>query len=306
MENNEKKSSSKKPVQEREVIRISKEDAEKAPAKKAAPAKKVVKQAESEVKEVKAKAVQPKAAPVAAPVPEPAPAPQAVPEPQAAPGKSSIPWRVGAFVSWALGIAGMVMAIIMLMEGNERLLFVGIGVAAVACIVGALLWKKANRISPCKVKQDGSAKSKILTFLWNQMGVVATFIIFLPIGLFLFLKSDKLTAKGKRWASIITAALVLVVGAAAYDYNAPVAEVSAPVSVEQLEEQAAAGEVEIPDNLTGALTDDAYWTRYGYAYHFDPNCRAIVRSLTIYAGTLADAIEAKKLTPCSFCAGGGQ
>lgn len=288
---NEKKSTAKKPLPEREFVQVG-----KSATTPRSTTKKTVDDAQ-----VRASAPETTEA-IEAPVKKSASGHRESP---GEPGKSSLPWRIFAFVAWALAIAAMVMAVIMIMEGNDRLTIVGIVAAAVFCIVGAQLWKRANRISPTKIVQDGSFKSKILTFFYNQMGLVVTFIVFLPIGLILLLRSDKLSAQGKRVAAIVAAVLVVVAGTVSYDYSAPVAEVEQHASAEELEEQVAAGTLEIPEDLTGALTDAAYWTRYGYAYHFDPDCRAIRRSLTIYAGTLADAVEAKKVTPCSFCAKDG-
>ncbi len=213
--------------------------------------------------------------------------------------KSAAPMRIAAGLLWLLGCGGTVMAVIMLMESNTTLTIVGLAIMAVMAIVGSLLWKRANRIKPCPVKQDGSTGAKIKTFLWNQMGLVATFVIFLPIGLVLLISNKKLDPKLKKLVAIVAAVLVVGVGAVAADYNAPVAEIPDSQKVE-------ASEVTVPDGtvLTGALTDPAYWTQYGKSYHFDVNCRAIIRSLKIYSGTLGDAIEAKKLDPCDFCANG--
>jgi hypothetical protein len=302
-----KKSTAKKPLPEREIVKAGKAaEGEAEPTAKAAAA--VAGQAEPEAAEVGETAAQAaetveKAARPATARPERTFVTKTGQPVQAAGAKkSSMPWRIFAFLFWVIGLLGMAMAVVMIMEGNERLMFVGIGVAAVACIVGSQLWKRANRISPCTVKQDGSFGAKFKTFLWNQMGVIFTFLTFLPIGLVLLLKSEKLSAKGKQWASILTAALVLLVGAASYDYHAPVAEVAAQASAADVEQKVAAGELEIPEGYEAYLENDAYWTRYGYSFHFNQDCQAIIRSLTIYAGSLADALEARKLNPCSFCA----
>ncbi len=301
-----KKAAEKKPPVEREIVRVKKDTEEMAETAKKAATRAVEEPVEEQVDET----VDTVAETAHEVVEE---APKAKPErvvvnknnqPVKAAGekKSSMPWRICAFACWLIGILGMVGAVIMIMEGNERLMYVGIGVAAVACVIGSLLWKKANRISPCTVPQDGTFGSKMKTFFWNQMGVLFTFIIFLPIGLALMLKSDKLSPQGKKIASIITAVLVAVVGAVSYDYNAPVAEVASRASAEEVQAQAAAGEITIPDGYADKLENDAFWTQYGYSFHFDQDCRTITRSLKIYAGSLADALDAKKLDPCDFCA----
>ncbi len=339
-ENPDSKSTETKEKPERKIVSVAKENGEDAVKKTAAKAASKAKEAKEEVaesaKEAEAavktaakaakteattavKAVADKAedavedaaeaadeiVEAAKPATKPATKPAAKPA-AAAPSttgkKSSAPWRIAAGVAWLLGVAAMVLAVIMIMEGNERLMYVGIGGAAVFCVVGAFLWKHANRISPCKVKQDGTFKSKLLTFLWNQMGVLATFVIFLPIGLVLLLKSDKLSPNGKKWAAIITAVLVAVVGAVSADYNAPVAEASNRMTETQIEEKVASGEITVPEGYEDMLDKGAFFTKYGYSFHFDENCRTIARSLTIYSGSLADALEANKLDPCDFCA----
>lgn len=211
----------------------------------------------------------------------------------ATPKKSAAGWRIGAAVCWALSIASMVWAIIFILEGNDIFCYIGIAAAAVFCFAGGMLWKKANRVRPCTVKQDGSTGSKIKTFLWNQMGVVVTFIVFLPIGLFVLLKGDKLSKKGKTIALILTLVLMSATGLGVADYNAPVAE---------SEIHADPNSVTAPAGLEAVdLSTSAYYTKYGYSFHVDGDCSAIRRSLTIYEGTIADAIEAGKLDPCDFC-----
>lgn len=100
--------------------------------------------------------------------------------------------------------------------------------------------EKANHIDPA------SEKNKVKFFLWNNLGVIASIIAFLPI-LILLLKNKDLDAKTKKIASIVAAvALVAAVGTS-IDYN--------PVSSEQLAEA---------ENDAAAITDGmVYWTRFG-------------------------------------------
>lgn len=211
----------------------------------------------------------------------------------AAPKKSAAGWRIGAAICWAVSIAAMVWAIIFILEGNDIFCYIGIAAAAVFCFAGGMLWKKANRVRPCTVKQDGSGWSKFKTFLWNQLGVIVTFIVFLPIGLFLLLKNDKLSKKGKTIALILTIVLMTVTGLGVADYNAPLADSELHTDPQS---------VTAPEGLEDVdLSTEAYYTKYGYSFHVDGDCSAIRRSLTIYKGTIADAIEAGKLDPCDFC-----
>lgn len=211
----------------------------------------------------------------------------------ATPKKSAAGWRIGAALCWLAAIAAMVWAIIFILEGNDIYCYIGIGAAAIFCFAGGMLWKKANRVRPCSVKQDGSAWSKVKTFLWNQLGVVMTFIVFLPIGLFLLLKGDKLSKKGKTLALILTLALAAICGVTVADYNPPVAEVDNQVDPTTVEAPAGLENVD--------LSTEAFYTRYGYSFHVDGNCQAIRKSLTIYDGTIADAVESGKDDPCDFC-----
>lgn len=189
-------------------------------------------------------------------------------------GQTGMGLRIGAIISWVVALAAMVMAIIMLLEGNEILLYVGIGVAGVLCILAAQLWKRANRIRPYQ------GDSKFGAFVYNQLGVIAVFVIFLPIGLFLLLKSDKLSKKGKTIATVIFVAVFALASLFSIEYEPPVKEVGdAP--------------------LTG---DYVYWTQFGYAYHPFEDCYTIARSLTIYQGSEEEAHAEGKDVMCKRCA----
>ena len=47
-------------------------------------------------------------------------------------------------------------------------------------IIGAQLWKKANKIKPA------SEKNKFLFWLWNNMGVIACAVAFIPFVILAF------------------------------------------------------------------------------------------------------------------------
>ncbi len=217
-------------------------------------------------------------------------------------GKGSVKGlRIGAIVLWVLALAAEVAAFFAFSyairngaqnwNDPEFLLMIGALVLdAIFCIVAAQLWKKANRIRP------SLADSKLVRTLWHQLGVIMVLVCFLPIGIFLLAKSDKLNKKTKTILIAILAALLVGAGAASTDFQQPSEE-----QVQQLQEEAAAEAV-----------GTVYWTRYGKSYHFDPNCPHIAGKTpaseggTLFSGTLDEAFAANRWDPCDTCAGGAQ
>jgi hypothetical protein len=78
----------------------------------------------------------------------------------------------------------------------------------------------------------------------------------------------------------------LIAGAFSIDYN--------PVSSEDLE-QAKSDSYILSDGT-------CYWTRWGRKYHFDLECYTLSRSPVIYKGTIEEAFEANRTSPCAVCA----
>lgn len=194
--------------------------------------------------------------------------------------------RIFAVLLWLVAIAFEILVIsylngVLYIPGNPMtLLIIGVGLDLVCVIIGSLLWKKSNRIDPA------SKKNKIKFFLWNNMGVIAAVIAFLPLVIIL-LKNKDLDAKTKKIVSIVAAvALVLAVGLSV-DYN--------PVSQEELDQAVA----EIGDGTV-------YWTRWGKSYHLDPNCHTLMRSSVVFQGSIEEAFEANRHDPCDFCAEGAE
>lgn len=187
--------------------------------------------------------------------------------------------RIGAF----LNNAGVTPEIL--------LTLLALVVDAAACIVAAQLWKKSNRISPCL------ADSALVRTLWHQLGVIMVLVCFVPIGIFLLLKSKGLNKKSRT--VLLAGALALFLGATAssVDYKQPSKE-----EVEQLQQEAIAANADA----------EVYWTRYGKSYHFDLECQSIKgKELvedggTLNMGSLDEAFEANRWDPCDFCAGGGE
>lgn len=229
---------------------------------------------------------------------------ETVEEAPASGGKGSVKGlRIGAIVLWVLALAAEVAAFFAFSyairngaqnwNDPEFLLMIGALVAdAIFCIIAAQLWKKANHIRP------SLSNSKFVRTVWHQLGVIMVLVCFLPIGIFLVAKSDKLNKKTKTILIALLAVLLVGAGTASADYHQP-----NDAEVAQLQ-QAAAAETD--------YTGTVYWTRYGKSYHFDPNCPYIAGKTlaseggTLYEGTLDEAFAAHRYDPCDTCAGGAQ
>ena len=209
--------------------------------------------------------------------------------------------RIGAIILWVLALAAEVGAFFAFSYAmrNQALTFADIEMQllvgalvldAIFCIVAAQLWKKANHIRP------NLSDSKLVRTLWHQLGVIMVLVCFLPIGIFLLAKSDKLNKKTKTILLALLAALFVGAGAASVDYHQPT-----EAQVQQMQEEAQAEAV-----------GEVYWTKFGKSYHFDRNCPYIkdktpaAEGGTLYAGTLDDAFAANRWDPCDTCAGGAQ
>jgi len=223
-------------------------------------------------------------------------------EAPAAGGKGSVKGlRIGAIILWVLAVAAEVAAFFAFSyairngaqnwNDPEFLYMIGALVLdAIFCIIAAQLWKKANHIRP------NLSDSKLVRTLWHQLGVIMVLVCFLPIGIFLLAKSDKLNKKTKTILIAILAALLVGAGTASVDFQQPSEE-----QVQQMQQEAQAEAV-----------GEVYWTRFGKSYHFDRNCPYIADKTpaseggTLYAGSLDDAFAANRWDPCDTCAGGAQ
>ncbi|MEA4911178.1 MAG: hypothetical protein VB092_01005 [Oscillospiraceae bacterium] len=202
--------------------------------------------------------------------------------------------RVAAVVLWLFAIGFEVLAILTLNGNWESFqnflaatftdlmvpLIIEIVADLVLVVVGAQLWKKANHQDPV------SEKNKVKFVLWNNMGVIAAVIAFLPL-IILLLKNKDLDAKTKKIVSAVAIVAIVIAGLLSYDFN--------PVSLEDMQQEVSA---------SGSYTGEIYWTRYGKSYHLDPDCQALSRTLpeNLYQGTLEEAFEAGRTDPCDFCA----
>lgn len=277
-------------------------DAAKAEAAKmAAAAKKAAEGKKSAPKSSAAKPAPKKAPAVKAEAPEPElEEVEQETEAPASGGKGSVKGlRLGAVILWILALAAEVGAFfafsyamrnsaLTLADLEMQLLIGALVLDAIFCIVAAQLWKKSNRIKPCL------SNSKLVRTLWHQLGVIMVLVCFLPIGIFLLAKSDKLNKKTKTILIALLAVLFVGAGAASVDYHQP-----SDAEVAQLQQAATA---------ESTFTGTVYWTRFGSSYHFSPKCQALSRTKpeNLFSGTLEEAFAAHRYDPCDFCAGGAE
>jgi len=194
--------------------------------------------------------------------------------------------RILAAVFWLIAI-GFEVLVILTLNGSLYIidnlmipLIVGIALILIFLVIGSHFWKKANRIDP------PSKENKLKFYLWSQMGLIVAVIAFFPL-VILLLKNKDLDQTTRKIVVAVAIVAMLIGGAASVDYT--------PVSSEDLA-QARLESYSIGEE--GAT----YWTRWGTRYHFDPDCRALARSEIIFEGTIEEAFEANRVTPCSFCA----
>ena len=198
----------------------------------------------------------------------------------------AVKYRIGAVIMWLIALGFEVLTIMVFKKflyipGNT-LTYIIIGLVAdlIFVVLGSQLWKKANHIDPA------SEKHPVRFFLWNNMGLIASLICFVPL-IVLLLKEKDLDEKTKKIATAVAIGVALIAGAASVDWN--------PVSAEDL---AAAQN----DAAEYTVDGDVYWTQFGRCYHFDEDCQSLRNSATLYKGSIEEAFEAKRSKPCSFCA----
>ncbi|MBP3568466.1 MAG: hypothetical protein J6K04_04800 [Lachnospiraceae bacterium] len=201
---------------------------------------------------------------------------------EAAPVGNATGLRVGAVALWLVAIALEVVAYLVY-NGTINVTFmpslwliiIALVVDLVCVIIGSQLWKKANHIKPA------SEKNKFLFWLWNNMGLIACTVAFLPF-VILALTNKEADKKTKAIATVVAVIALLIGGVASYDFN--------PVSEEQ---QLAAME---------AISDDVYWSPFGKVYHTHDDCQSLNQSDTLTYGTVEEAIAANRTRLCAFCA----
>jgi len=198
--------------------------------------------------------------------------------------KNAMKFRIPAIILWVLALGAEAAAVYMFNINQMTWLIVALVVDAVFVIIGSLLWKKANHVSPC------TSKSKVVCFLQNQLGVIAALLAFIPFGIYFLKNSKNLSPKMKQIIAVLLGVLVIGSVGASIDYRP-----ATPESVAQAEEAAAAN---------GTFSGTVYWTQFGKSYHLDPDCSSLSRTTVLIQGTIEEAFEQKRFDPCNFCAGG--
>ena len=202
---------------------------------------------------------------------------------EAAPVGNAKGLRVGAVVLWVLALVMEVLALLVVL-GKINLRFMPTLYQLIAflvldlvfVIVGAQLWKKANRIDPV------SEANKLKFWLWNNMGVIACVVAFVPV-IILLLSNKNLDKKTKTIATVVAIIALLIGGVCSYDFN--------PVSEEQQEA------------AISALGDEhVFWAPFGKVYHTHDDCQALNQSDALTYGTVEQAIAANRTRLCYFCA----
>ena len=190
--------------------------------------------------------------------------------------------RIGAVVLWAAAIIFEVLAVLIVF-GKINMTFLPVMwqliimiVLDLACvIIGAQLWKKANRIKPA------SERNKLKFWLWNNMGVIACIIAFVPI-IILMLTNKELDKKTKAIAVAVAAVALIIGGLASYDFE--------PISQEQQQ------------TAMAAIDGQVYWTPYGHVYHTHEDCSHLNQTDTLTVGSVEQAIAAGRERLCMTCA----
>ena len=203
---------------------------------------------------------------------------------QAAPVGNASGLRIGAIVLWVVALIFEVLALLVVL-GKVNLKFMPtlwqlilfLVLDLICVIIGAQLWKKANHIKPA------SEKNALKFWLWNNMGVIACVICFLPI-IILMLTNKDLDKKTKAIATVVAVIALLIGGVASYDWN--------PLSEEEKQEA-----IEILGDT------NVYWTKFGHKYHTHEDCHALNQSDTLFVGTVEQALANTRIQDlCSYCA----
>ena len=193
--------------------------------------------------------------------------------------------RIGACVLWVVAIILEVLALLILVgkiPTNDTMRWVlGIGALVldlICVIIGSQLWKKANHIDPA------SEANKVKFWLWNNLGVIASVLAFVPF-IILMLTNKDADGKTKTIASVVAVIALLIGGVASYDFD--------PYSAEQQSQDLAA---QIYDGVS------VYWTAHGSVYHSHEDCYHLDRTDDLTYGSVAEAEAAKKERLCKTCA----
>lgn len=191
--------------------------------------------------------------------------------------------RIGAIICWVLAFVCEIFAIC-LYFGKLEITFMSTLVAVIVLLVldlilvviGSLLWKKANHIDPA------SKKNKVKFFLWNNMGVIACIIAFLPFIIMILTDKENKDPRMKKIAAI-AAVVALVIGFLfSFEWS--------PISAEEKAEQI-------------KYANSVYYTQFGKKYHLYEDCSHINNSDTKTEASVEEAINHGCNDVCKTCAG---
>ncbi len=200
---------------------------------------------------------------------------------QAAPVGNATGLRIGAVALWLVAIGFEVLALLFF-KGTINwnfltpmwLAIIALALDLVCVIIGALLWKKSNRIDPA------SEKNKLKFWLWNNMSLIACTLAFVPF-IVLALTDKKADKKSKAIVSVVAVIALLIGGLVGYDWD--------PVSKEDKD---AANQ-----NITGLV----YWVDSGEVYHTSIDCSSLNRTEELTEGTVDEAFADGHTRLCYYC-----
>ncbi len=250
------------------------EKAEKAVDQAAEKVEKAAEKAEETVKKTTAKASEEKPATKASSAKKPE-------KPYSTAG--AMERRIGAIICWVLAIVCEIFAICLL-TGKLEITFMSTTIFMIILlvldlilvIVGSLLWKKANHIDPA------SKKNKLKFFLWNNMGVIACIIAFLPFIIIALTDKENKDPQMKKIATI-AAVIALVIGVLFSIEWSPISEEEKTAQVQ--------------------YSEHVYYTQWGKKYHLYEDCSHINNSDSKTEGTVEEAINHGCNGVCKTCAG---
>ena len=190
--------------------------------------------------------------------------------------------RIGAIICWVLAIVCEIFAIC-LYTGKLEITFMKTTIALVILIVvdlilviiGSLLWKKANHIDPA------SKKNKLKFFLWNNMGVIACIVAFLPFIIVILTDTENKDPQMKKIAGI-AAAIALVIGVLFSIEWSPISQEEKTAQVQ--------------------YSEHVYYTQWGKKYHLYEDCSHINNSDSKTEASVEEAINHGCNDVCKTCA----
>lgn len=191
--------------------------------------------------------------------------------------------RAGAIILWVVALVFEILAWLAVIQkvdlkfipGNLVEAIIYLVLDLICVIIGSYMWKKANHIKPA------SEKNKMKFWLWNNMGLIACAVAFLPFVILTL--ANKETDKKTKTIATVVAVIAIVIGVlTGYEWN--------PISEEQ---QQLAMEV---------ISDDVYWSPHGKVYHTHEDCSSLNQTEELTYGTVEAAIAANRTRLCSFCA----